>query len=133
MRCLLGLSLCAIAICGAAATVRADDDEKKQQTERKPEIEAVIVVDVNGDGVDGGAVSSHWLGVFATPVEGALKAQLNLDSGFVVREVVAKSPAEAAGLQQHDIIKSYAGAKLVGDDDLIDAIKKHGGKSADLV
>ncbi len=47
----------------------------------------------------------YWIGVVCTPLDNELvKAQLDLESGLVVNEVVADSPAAKAGLQKQDIL-----------------------------
>jgi membrane-associated protease RseP (regulator of RpoE activity) len=47
----------------------------------------------------------YWIGVQATTVEPALKAQLRLpqDQGLIIGEVYKDSPAARAGIQVHDI------------------------------
>ena len=57
----------------------------------------------------------YWLGVMCTPLDDELlKAQLGVEHGLVVREVVNDSPAAKAGLQAHDILIQ------VGDQALTD-------------
>ena len=47
-----------------------------------------------------------WLGVLGDPIEGAMQAQLDLESGLVLKYIAPNSPAAKAGLQKFDIIRS---------------------------
>ena len=62
------------------------------------------------------AVKTPYIGVVTSTVSPALAAQLGLNEGFglVVDDVLAESPAQAAGLQKYDVLK------LVNDQQLID-------------
>jgi hypothetical protein len=48
----------------------------------------------------------YWIGLDCAPADETLRAQLALEGGLVVRAVADNSPAEAAGLQAHDVIIS---------------------------
>jgi hypothetical protein len=57
----------------------------------------------------------YWLGIICTPLEDELlQAQLDIQHGVVVKEVVQDSPAAKAGLQPQDILLQ------VGDQPLTD-------------
>jgi len=57
-----------------------------------------------------------WMGVMLGTVSETLKTQLgDGNEGVIVLEVVEDSPAEAAGLQAHDIILSLNGTSVTGD------------------
>ncbi len=51
-------------------------------------------------------VQSYWLGIQASPADGALRSHLRLpaDEGLVVTEVVVESPAARAGVMVHDVL-----------------------------
>jgi len=51
--------------------------------------------------------ATPYLGVVSSPAHPALAAQLGLNEGFglVVDEVLPESPAQAAGVQRHDVLK----------------------------
>lgn len=56
-----------------------------------------------------------YLGVVTAPVPPAVSAQLGLPEGFglLVENVLPESPAEKAGVQEHDILKLYNDQQLV--------------------
>ena len=62
------------------------------------------------------AEKAAFLGVATSPVNPALRAQLNLEKGMglMVDEVEKGSPAEAAGIKQFDVIQ------LLGDQMIVD-------------
>jgi hypothetical protein len=68
-----------------------------------------------------------FLGVEARRVDGSLAAQLGLkeDTGVLVGHVVDESPAEKAGLKEHDVIVKLDGESVEGPSDLIKRIQKH--------
>ncbi|QDU86857.1 serine endoprotease [Pirellulimonas nuda] len=58
---------------------------------------------------DAAPAPRYWLGVVGGEVSPELRAQLNLEgTGVIVREVVADSPAEKAGVKAFDIIVGSA-------------------------
>ncbi len=76
----------------------------------------------------------RWLGVICGPVEGVLRAQLDLpeDVGLVVQQVVPGSPAEQAGLRQHDILLAVDQKPLNSTKTLIQAIGDAGERELKL-
>lgn len=73
-----------------------------------------------------------FLGVEAMPVDDSLAAQLGLkeDAGVLVGHVVDDSPAEKAGLKEHDVIVKLDGEKVQGTKDFVKRIqaRKQGDK-----
>jgi hypothetical protein len=95
----------------AFETLQAQDDEKNASAENP---------DSKADPVEKSAapkmIKMTWLGLSAGKVPPPLSAQLGLPESFglVVVDVVPDSPAAAAGLQRHDVLK------MLDDQYLID-------------
>ena len=72
-----------------------------------------------------GNVTHPWLGVWAQTVSPLLAATMNLsvDSGALIAEIVADSPADTAGLTEDDIIISFGGQEVSDIADLVQAIR----------
>ncbi|MBK9127091.1 MAG: PDZ domain-containing protein [Phycisphaerales bacterium] len=69
-----------------------------------------------------GATPGTWLGVRMSPVPRPLAAHLDTP-GVMVTNVVRESPADAAGLQQFDVITQLNGKAVAAPEDLVNAIK----------
>jgi len=78
-------------------------------------------------------VAAAWLGVSILTVTPAIKDGYNLsvDSGALVVEVAADSPAAKAGLQSGDVIVSFGGVEITSNRKLVDAVQSH--ESGDTV
>ncbi|MCR4675607.1 MAG: trypsin-like peptidase domain-containing protein [Sphaerochaetaceae bacterium] len=63
--------------------------------------------------IENGYVSKPYIGVMVSDLEGDYKA-FGLPSGAVIRSVTEDSPAEAAGLQENDIITHVNGTEITG-------------------
>jgi serine protease Do len=72
-----------------------------------------------------GRVTYPWLGVALYTVDPSLAASENLsvDRGALIDEVVADSPAEAAGLRAGDIIIRFVDKEISNVADLVQAIR----------
>lgn len=72
-----------------------------------------------------GRVTYPWLGVGARTVDPLLTASENLsvDRGALIEEVVADSPAEAAGLRVGDVIIRFGDKEINNIADLVQAIR----------
>ncbi len=82
-----------------------------------------------------GKVRRGWLGVSIQEVTPAIAEYFGLEAsgGVFVREVVAGSPADKAGIQAGDILLPWNGSKIAGVDDLLEKIQKAGpGKRVQL-
>jgi hypothetical protein len=77
----------------------------------------------------------YWLGIEGGPLDSdVLRTQLQLadDVGVVVRAVSPKSPAEKAGLRQHDIIIGVGGEQVVSMETLQKAVADSNAKPLEL-
>lgn len=85
--------------------------------------------------IDKGRVERAWLGVAVGEINEEKRAALKLPeaAGALVQEVMAGSPAEAAGVQVFDVIRQVGGRPIRAADDLIEAIQSHQpGKEVEL-
>lgn len=83
-----------------------------------------------------GHVTYPWLGVGLYTVDPALAAAHNLavDRGALIVELVANSPADAAGLRVEDVIISFDGKEIGSVADLVRAIRSSDiGKDVEIV
>jgi S1-C subfamily serine protease len=103
----------------------AEDDENLTEPEKDP---APKEEAPKADPRKGGKA---WLGVAPDEVSPEMLKQLKIESGVLVREVIADSPASEAGLKEGDIILSIDGEELASPDDLQRAIggRKPGAES----
>ncbi len=62
------------------------------------------------------------LGAEVRPLDGVLRAQLDLDRGLVVVRVFPGSLAERLGLEQYDILLSLNGRRIAGAGDVRTAL-----------
>ena len=76
--------------------------------------------------VETGHVSRRWIGISGVDVGPQLARRygLQMESGFLVAEVVARSPADSAGLRSGDVIFGANGAEVKHTKDLLLAISK---------
>lgn len=78
-----------------------------------------------------------FLGINTTTAQNVTKelaTRFNMPIGVYVNDIVAESPAEAAGLRQGDIITGLNGVTIETIDDLISALSyKKSGQKVDLV
>jgi membrane-associated protease RseP (regulator of RpoE activity) len=72
--------------------------------------------------------SSHqpWLGVSLRDVSPELAKNKNLktDEGAYVNDVVRKSPADSAGIQEGDVIVEFNGRQIYDADNMVKAVRK---------
>jgi S1-C subfamily serine protease len=76
--------------------------------------------------LENGRVSRRWIGISGIDVTPQLSRRYNLqtDSGFLVAEVVSRSPAEYAGLRNGDVVVGADGAEVKHTKDLLLAISR---------
>ncbi len=76
--------------------------------------------------IKNGTVQRAYLGVKIGEINGELADLLGVapNSGVIVSEVLDNSPAIAAGLQEGDIIVSFAGKKIVNPQQLQEAVER---------
>jgi serine protease Do len=80
--------------------------------------------------------SSGWIGVMIQDVSEniARKAKLDSEEGTYVKDVIEDSPADSAGIQEHDIIIEFNGEKIFDSDDLTKLVHRTlPGTKADIV
>ncbi|MDG6983348.1 MAG: trypsin-like peptidase domain-containing protein [Nitrososphaerota archaeon] len=75
-----------------------------------------------------GRVARRWIGISGIDVSPQLARRYDLqaESGFLVAEVVPRSPAEYAGLRNGDVIVGADGAEVKHTKDLLLAVSKSG-------
>ena len=73
-----------------------------------------------------GYVSRGWLGVQTADVDETIAERLDLEdaAGALVAHVVDNTPAQEAGVEQHDVIIAWNGEEIAGKDDLLRAVGK---------
>jgi serine protease Do len=76
--------------------------------------------------LENGRVSRRWIGISGIDVSPQLARRYNLqtDSGFLVAEIVPRSPADFAGLRNGDVIVGADSAEVKHTKDLLVAISK---------
>lgn len=80
---------------------------------------------VMDDLVKYGRVKRAWLGVYMQPITPDMAEAFGLKSaeGALVSDVVPDSPAEKAGIQRGDVVKSVGGTAVKTPDDLSKAVR----------
>jgi hypothetical protein len=74
-----------------------------------------------------------WIGVRLSPVPAPLAAHVG-EAGLMIVNIVKDGPADRAGLQRYDIIRSFDGQQLHDSADLVNAIAAVGaGHDAEIV
>jgi S1-C subfamily serine protease len=76
--------------------------------------------------LDNGRVTRRWIGISGVDVTPQLARRYSLptESGFLVAEVVPRSPADYAGLRNGDVVVGAAGSEVKHTKDLLMAISK---------
>ncbi len=76
--------------------------------------------------LESGRVSRRWIGISGVDVTPQLARRYNLgvDRGFLVAEVVPRSPAYYAGLRNGDVIVAAGGAEVKQTKDLLLAVSR---------
>jgi C-terminal processing protease CtpA/Prc len=72
-----------------------------------------------------------WIGISVSPIEPALRSQLELpqQEGLLILEVMKDSPAAQAGLKAHDIALRLGGKPLTDQGKLIEIVQVNGEKA----
>ncbi|MCL4201480.1 MAG: PDZ domain-containing protein [Pirellulaceae bacterium] len=111
VRMFVGSIITAASICSAVVATAGDE----------PAVVAEARVTVQA-GQPVAAPSDHWIGVLGMPADEVLKLHLKIDGGLVVQDVVAESPAAAAGVQKYDILLKFNDAAISDLETLAAAI-----------
>lgn len=74
--------------------------------------------------------SPYYIGVAVEPVDDLLRAHVDLDDGvgLAVRMVFDESPADEAGIEQHDLLVAADGEELRTLDDLVAVVRENSGE-----
>src|SRR5262249_10119668 len=77
---------------------------------------------------------TYWIGLSVTPIEPALRAQLQLPDkqGLIAIEVVPDGPAAKAGVRRYDILLKLDGVDLNDQAGLTKLVQSRGEKSVAL-
>jgi serine protease Do len=70
-----------------------------------------------------GRVVHIWLGVRGEDLDAAMAKTMGVSGGAVVREVVAGSPAQLAGIKARDVITTVNGKKVNGIADVVMSVR----------
>jgi len=70
-----------------------------------------------------GEKNQPWLGVMVQDLSKKMLGNLNIESGIKISRVYKESPAEMAGLQDEDIILSFAGQGIHSTEELIKLVR----------
>ena len=75
-----------------------------------------------------------WVGIFCRPADEAMRAQLKIpaDRGVVVDGVAPESPAEKAGLKNHDVLLSVGERALAEPAQLMEEVEAVGEKELEF-
>ncbi len=67
-----------------------------------------------------------WIGVYVQDLDGELRRYLDVDEryGVLINDVISDSPAEAAGMQDEDLIIQFDGKRIRDTDDLTRAVQR---------
>lgn len=68
----------------------------------------------------------HMIGVECRTIDGALRHQLGLEHGLVVKDVFEDTPAKEAGIENHDILLEADGVSLTDVSDLVELVQAAG-------
>jgi hypothetical protein len=96
--------------------------EAEVAVEAKPAAEAELIAKVTE--------SKYWIGVVCDAIDDVLKAQLGIESGLVVQDVIEESPASKAGVKKYDVLIDLEGRQLSSVEALVDAVEARGEKEA---
>ncbi len=84
-----------------------------------------VAVAVAEELINSGRATHPWLGVSGANITPEVEEQFGIAQGAFIMEIVPNAPADAAGMEQNDIVVSFDGEKIETMDDLIVAIREH--------
>jgi hypothetical protein len=111
-----------VAVIGLAAVASAEDRSR----DRLPTRISVWRAEASA------AQADYWIGILGIPVDEVLRSQLKIESGLVVQDIVAESPAAEAGVQKHDILLKFNDTPVTDLESLAAAIAANQDAQADL-
>ncbi len=88
-------------------------------------ISTAVAYPVINDLIKNGFVSRPWLGVSLYTVDrSAVQAlRLGVNSGVLIRQVVAGSPADKAGIKRYDVVTEFNGQTVETKEDLVKLLR----------
>jgi hypothetical protein len=108
------------AVAGISGVSRAQDSQPLRVESTQAPVRAGGVLAVAGGAAKGTGKTEKvtYLGTVTSPASASMREQLKLPkgAGLVVDSVEAKSPAELAGVKQHDVIEKLNDQLLVNTD-----------------
>jgi membrane-associated protease RseP (regulator of RpoE activity) len=119
------------ALVASQAHAQADEEAEGRIFEISPSGDELPTAE-NADEEAQPQAPQYWIGLQGRPIDSpVLRTHLQLadDVGVLVENVVPKSPAEKAGLRQHDIIIA-ANGEPIGDVTALQKVVAEGGKKA---
>ena len=134
----LGAAMLVVAVAGMAVMVgqlqraAADDEADGRIVAISPEEGGELPEAELADEAQAAEAPKYWIGLQGRPIDSAaLRTHLQLadDVGVLVENVVPGSPAEKAGLRQHDIIIAVNG-ESISDLAALQQVVADGGKKA---
>jgi membrane-associated protease RseP (regulator of RpoE activity) len=111
-------------------TAAADDDNGGRVVQISPDDESSAQENDDAENAEEAKAPKYWIGLGGAPItDPALRTHLQLadDVGVLVAEVVPNSPADKAGLRQHDIIVAVNG-EPISDLRALQKVVAEGGK-----
>jgi hypothetical protein len=125
-------------VLGSSAAALAQEDQTQDQPQGQ-----VVQIGKADDGektIAGGgeqiAVPKYWIGLAGSAIspDHVLRAHVKIPEGqgLLVANVVPESPAEKAGLKQHDILLTANGAELHEMQNLVDIVSTEGEKQGKI-
>ena len=118
------VAIAALMVCCMVSVAAAQDEEQGRDTIRKRILRKNSRKIEEAPAPDSVKLSPYWIGVEIRDLSETLKAQLQLEHGAVISNLVEDGPAAAAGLQEHDIILQYNNSKIDTVFDLVNAVGK---------
>lgn len=103
-------------------------DEVKKRMMMIPRVENFDFQPFQRGSWEQASVGKHFIGVHCDPIDEALRSHLGLEAGkgLIINQMTPDSPAEKAGLKNHDILL-YAGEKPLSEvADLVAVINEAG-------
>ncbi len=130
---LASLALVASAVATLAAGAFGQEKVKIQKIEAADGEGRVTVVVNTEDGATAHELPGYWVGIGGEGAGEALLAQLKLEAGLVVHDVIDDSPAAKAGVQKHDIVLRFGEKKVGAIEDLVEALRGSKGDEVEVV
>jgi len=100
-------------------------DLMRKSEDRAIAIPIEMVIDVVDQLVESGEVKRGFLGISQKNLSSSERKEYDLQGGVLVIDVVERSPAEEAGLEEGDIITAVEGEPIWNTSDLFSSIRSH--------